>query len=46
MWYGARMSYTEFMLWKLGALVLAAFIWGFLCEWTGRELNGQKKEDR
>lgn len=37
------MSYIEAKLWWAGFMVLLAFIWGFFCESTGRELNGQKK---
>ncbi len=37
-------DYIAFKLLKLLGLVVLAFIWGFLCEWTGRDLSGRKKE--
>lgn len=37
------MDFIELKLWKAGAFVLLAFVWGVLCGMTGRELNGRKK---
>ena len=38
-------DYIAFKLLKLLGFVVVAFIWGFFCEWTGRELNGQRKKE-
>jgi hypothetical protein len=40
------MEFTEFMLWKAGALVLAAFVWGIFCELTGRSLGGELSDSQ
>jgi len=37
------MDYIEFKFWKLGALILAAFVWGIFCGVTGRPLTGRRR---
>jgi len=34
--YDGRMEFTEFMLWKLLALAVLAFLWEFIRAFTGR----------
>jgi hypothetical protein len=38
------MDYIDFMLWKAGALVFAAFCWGLYCGWKGLELSGRPQQ--
>jgi hypothetical protein len=40
------MEFTDYMLWKAGALVLAAFVWGIFCELTGRPLGGEPSDSQ
>lgn len=37
----AMSAYLTYKLWKLAALGVVAFIWGFYCEHKGLKLNGQ-----
>jgi hypothetical protein len=40
------MDYIEFVLWKAGALVLAAFVWGLYCGLTGQPLTPGRRGSR
>ena len=40
------MDYTEWMLWKAGLVVLAAFCWGVFCGVTGRPLGRVPPDSR
>ena len=42
----AGMEFTDYMLWKAGAMVLAAFVWGVYCGLTGRELSGEPEQPK
>lgn len=40
------MDYTDFMLWKLGAMAFAAFCWGLFFGVTGRPMRpGQNAKE-
>jgi len=39
-----RMDYIDYLLWKLGALVLLAFIWGLITGWNGLDLSGRPRQ--
>ena len=39
-----QMSYTDYLLWKFGALCLAAFVWGLYTGSKGLDLSGQPKQ--
>lgn len=34
-------DYETYLLWKAGAVLVAAFVWGLFCGLTGRQLNGR-----
>lgn len=40
------MEFTDFMLWKAGAIVAAAFVWGLFCGITGRPLGRERRDSQ
>ena len=45
LWYGWRMDYLDFRLWKLGVLLALVAVWGLYCGFTGRSLSGERHEE-
>lgn len=40
------MDYTDYLLWKLGALTVAAFFWGMYREFTRPKREQQERAQR
>lgn len=40
------MEFTDFMLWKAGIFVGAAFVWGLFCGITGRPLGRERHDSQ
>jgi hypothetical protein len=40
------MEFTDFILWKAGAIVAAAFVWGLFCGITGRPLGREPSDSQ
>lgn len=38
------MEYIDYVWLKAGLLCLAALVWGFYCEITGRDLSGERRD--
>lgn len=36
LWYGSPVEFTDYMIWKLIAFAVAAFVWNFWRGFTGR----------
>lgn len=39
--FGGVMEFSDYLLWKAGLMVLAAFVWGVYCGFTGRPMSGR-----
>lgn len=47
MWrYIATMEFSDYLLWKAGAIVAAAFVWGLYCGLTGRPLGRAQSDSQ
>ena len=44
--YSSRVEFTDYMLWKAGAIVAAAFVWGLYRGFTGRSEHSERPDSQ